>query len=102
MSLKTPHIRFTLLLWAIAAGCSDVGTGSGLSEGGLSNALPLDVGVSSERLELIDQMLLESIDKGEIPGAVALIARHGKIVYHKAFGTANIETDETNGRGKNG
>ncbi|NQZ79067.1 MAG: beta-lactamase family protein [Ekhidna sp.] len=37
-------------------------------------------------------MLQSSIDKNEIPGAVALIARNGKIVYHKAFGIADPET----------
>lgn len=44
---------------------------------------------SKSRLEKIDQMLLDAIAKGEIPGAVALISKDGKIVFHKAFGTAN-------------
>src|SRR5690606_29472761 len=33
----------------------------------------------------------ESVEKNQIPGAVALIARNGKIVYHKAFGMADTE-----------
>ncbi len=31
-------------------------------------------------------MLEEKIEQGVIPGVVALVARNGKIVYHKAFG----------------
>ncbi len=52
----------------------------------LTSASPESVGMSSERLARIDNMLQESIEKNEIPGAVALVARNGKIVYHKAFG----------------
>ena len=52
----------------------------------LSESSPASAGMSDERLARIDAMLMESIDKQEIPGAVALIARNGKIVYHKAFG----------------
>jgi CubicO group peptidase (beta-lactamase class C family) len=37
-------------------------------------------------------MLNQSIEEGDIPGAVALIARHGEIVYFKAFGMADVES----------
>lgn len=46
-------------------------------------------GMSSERLEKIGAMLKNNVDEGKIPGAVALIARDGKIVFHQAYGTAN-------------
>ncbi len=49
------------------------------------------VGMSQARLERIDSMIEEAITQKEIPGAVALIAKDGKIVYHKAFGTANAQ-----------
>ncbi|MEE9571909.1 MAG: serine hydrolase domain-containing protein [Candidatus Neomarinimicrobiota bacterium] len=54
---------------------------------------PIKAGMSNDRLDRIDQMLKNSIENNEIPGAVALIARNGKIVYHKAFGMANNETN---------
>jgi len=54
--------------------------------------LPVNVGMSQERLSYIDDILMESIEKNEIPGAVALVARNGKIIYHKAFGMANYES----------
>jgi len=58
----------------------------------LSESSPHSVGLSEERLAAIDNMLKQSIEKNQIPGAVALIARNGKIVYYKAFGMAENET----------
>jgi len=55
----------------------------------LTEASPASVGVSAERLSLIDNMCQEAIDNSEVPGIVALVARRGKIIYHKAFGTSN-------------
>lgn len=53
-----------------------------------------EAGMSEARLEKIDRMLLEAINQKEIPGVVALIAKDGKIVYHKSFGTANADGKE--------
>ena len=52
----------------------------------LPRATPESVGMSSERLARIGQMLRADIDKGRIPGAVVAIARKGKLVYFEAFG----------------
>ena len=60
----------------------------------LSDAPPESVGMSSERLQRMDAFLQKSVDQKEIPGAVAIICRNGKIIYHKAFGSA----DNTAGR----
>lgn len=57
----------------------------------LTPGAPESVGMSSERLARIDKMCLEAIENGEIPGAVVLVARKGKIVYHKAFGMADVQ-----------
>lgn len=46
-------------------------------------------GMSEERLEHIETMLQNAVASNEIPGAVALIARNGKIVFHKSFGMAD-------------
>jgi CubicO group peptidase (beta-lactamase class C family) len=58
----------------------------------LSESSPQSVGMSAERFAAIDNMLTQSIEKNQIPGVVALIARNGKIVYYKAFGLADNET----------
>ncbi len=54
----------------------------------LTSGTPQSAGISEDRLKRIDTMLREAIEKEEVPGAVALIARKGKIVYLKAFGNA--------------
>lgn len=53
---------------------------------------PAAAGISADRLSRIDELLETAIADGEIPGAVALVARHGRIVYLKAFGTADATT----------
>ncbi|MEK6476557.1 serine hydrolase domain-containing protein [Catalinimonas sp. 4WD22] len=60
----------------------------------LTEASPASVGMSAERLQRIDAMCQEAIEEGQVPGIVALVARNGKIVYHKAFGKANNATNE--------
>jgi CubicO group peptidase (beta-lactamase class C family) len=55
----------------------------------LLEAAPESAGMSPERLSRIDFMINSAIEGGQIPGAVAFIARNGKIVYHKAFGMAD-------------
>ena len=57
----------------------------------LTEGNPQEVGMSAARLDKIDAMLTEEVDQGRIPGAVALIARKGKIVFHKAYGMDNGE-----------
>jgi CubicO group peptidase (beta-lactamase class C family) len=52
----------------------------------LQAAPPESVNVSSERLNRIDNVLQQYVDKERMNGAVALIIRDGKIVYYKAFG----------------
>jgi CubicO group peptidase (beta-lactamase class C family) len=54
--------------------------------GTLQTALPQNAGMSAERLKRIDTMLAGWVERGRTNGAVALVARNGKIVYHKAFG----------------
>ncbi len=53
---------------------------------------PESVGMSTDRLNRIDNMLQETVDNGNLPGIVALVARKGKIVFHKAYGSADRES----------
>ena len=46
-----------------------------------------EVGFSTERLGRIGEWLRAEIDAGRIPGAVALVARKGKLAYLEAFGS---------------
>ncbi|SEI75015.1 CubicO group peptidase, beta-lactamase class C family [Dyadobacter koreensis] len=56
----------------------------------LVEAKPESVGISSERLKRVDNVLQEYIDKQEVAGAVALLVKNGKIVYHKGFGQDDV------------
>lgn len=56
----------------------------------LQGASPESVGMSSHRLDHIDGVIERAIDNGEIPMGAALVARHGKVVYHKFFGQADV------------
>ena len=58
---------------------------------GIKTAKPEEVGLSSERLARIGERMQAYVDSGEIPGAVALIARHGKIAYFEHWGLADRE-----------
>jgi len=58
----------------------------------LTEGIASSVGMSEERLAQIDIMCKEAVDDSQIPGVVALVARHGKIVYYKAFGIADNES----------
>jgi CubicO group peptidase (beta-lactamase class C family) len=49
-------------------------------------ARPEEVGMSSERLARISEVLKADIAAGRIPGAVIAIARHGKLVMLDAYG----------------
>ncbi len=51
-----------------------------------------EVGLSEERLSRIDSMCLQAIEDRDLPGIVALVAKNGKIVYHKAFGLADAKS----------
>jgi len=53
---------------------------------------PEEVGFLSTRLKRLSDRLNEGVQKGEIPGAVVLIARNGKIVMFDAFGFRDRET----------
>src|SRR5262245_49719132 len=53
---------------------------------------PEDVGLSSERLARITEMMKRHIAAGEISGGVTLVARHGRIAHFEATGVTDIES----------
>lgn len=53
----------------------------------LTPVLPETVGLNAEKLKHIEGTVDAAMKAGELPGAVVLVARHGRIAYWKAFGS---------------
>ena len=63
----------------------------------LPTAKPEEVGLSQAALDRLSAALNDRIASGHIPGAVALIARHGKVAYHQSFGRQDPASDKPMG-----
>ncbi|MEM9686370.1 MAG: glycoside hydrolase family 3 N-terminal domain-containing protein [Bacteroidota bacterium] len=61
----------------------------------LQYGLPESVGVNSRKLKKIDSVVQIAMDSAMVPGAQLLVARKGKVIYHKAFGKPTYDTDRT-------
>ena len=81
-------IVLLLITWTLSLGAQ---TRSSSYSPPLVPAAPESVGMSSERLDRIDAMCKSAVEEGQVPGIAALVARHGKIVFHKAYGMSNNE-----------
>ena len=55
-----------------------------------TTAKPEDVGLSSERLQRITQMIERRIAAGDLTGAVTVVARRGKVAHVAAQGVIRI------------
>ncbi|WP_428492250.1 serine hydrolase domain-containing protein [Rhodopila sp.] len=63
----------------------------------LPTAKPEEVGLSEAALTRLSAALNERIASGHIPGAVALVARHGKVAYHQGFGRLDPTSEQPMG-----
>ncbi len=50
-----------------------------------------EAGISIQHLALIDPLVVESISKHEMPGAVVLVSHKGKTVWRKAYGARALQ-----------
>ena len=82
------NLLLSILFSLIIFGCVD--NSKKINKLELTEGSALNEGVSQERLLRIDDYLEKSIEDSIIPGAVALVTRNGKIIYHKAFGYENF------------
>jgi CubicO group peptidase (beta-lactamase class C family) len=55
---------------------------------------PEEVGLSSERLQRITQMIQRRIAAGELAGAVTIVARKGKVAHHVAHGVMDLQSKQ--------
>ncbi|WP_257213006.1 hypothetical protein [Maribacter sp. 4U21] len=49
-------------------------------------ATPEEVGMITDSLKQIDQMVMDFVEAKKYPGAVTLIAKNGKIIYESEVG----------------
>ena len=52
-----------------------------------------EVGFSSQRLEILTKTFQDYVDQGKLSGAVALVARKGKVAYLESFGKNDMENN---------
>lgn len=78
------HQALVLLLWTIWAATAFAG--------GLPSGDPAALGMSGERLDKLHNRLQTYVDRGQLPGAVLLVARHGKVASLRAFGSLDVES----------
>lgn len=57
----------------------------------LSPTTPAAVGLSSKRLARLTGMMQKEVDRGHVAGAVALVARQGKVAYLESVGMLDRE-----------
>ena len=60
----------------------------------VNTAKPEDVGLSSERLQRVSQMIQRRIAAGDMAGAITIIARRGKVAHVSVQGVMNVETKQ--------
>jgi CubicO group peptidase (beta-lactamase class C family) len=63
-----------------------------LAAGSVPSAKPEEVGMSTERLKRVDQMIQRRIDAGDMTGAVTIIARKGRVVHLEALGVMDLDS----------
>ncbi len=64
--------------------------GTGLSRSALRRlgfSLPERVGMDSRKLSRVDTLVQHGLDSAMFPGAQVLVARKGKVIYNRAFGS---------------
>ncbi len=71
-----------LILFTMASICATAQT--------LERTIPERVGMSGARLAYADSAILNSINAGDIPGAVLAVVKDGKMAYLKAYGYRSI------------
>jgi CubicO group peptidase (beta-lactamase class C family) len=73
-------------LWALALALVCLASTGPVWGDGLPGAKPEEVGLSSSRLDRITAWLKSDVEKGVFPGAVALVARKGRVAYLESVG----------------
>jgi CubicO group peptidase (beta-lactamase class C family) len=82
--MKTKALCITVLLCFLTVGIAQAQ--------GLQVVKPEQVGLSSERLGRLTTVLRNDVERGTYPGAILLVARHGKSAWFETVGVRDPET----------
>lgn len=85
------HALLALVVTAVLGGAPAVAAERPAAQALPRATSPADVGMSAERLSRLTAVMKAGVDKGEIPGAVVMIVRRGKVAYLESFGYRDRE-----------
>jgi CubicO group peptidase (beta-lactamase class C family) len=88
-SFRRPHVSRIILSFTLAA---TLLADRHLCADDLPTARPEEVGLSTERLARIGQMMKRHIEAGHIQGGVTAVARRGKVAHFAAHGLMDVES----------
>ncbi len=74
------------------------GNGSIIDKVRLEYTVPEEVGININDLKQIDAIAAEAISKKATPGCVVLVAKDGKVIFNKAYGTHTYDKDAPKNR----
>ena len=83
-------LRKTVTAFGLSMAIAGAAAGQDLRVGSAAQ-----VGMAPERLARITTTLNGMVDRGRLAGAVTLVARNGKVVFHEAVGHRDIEKNVT-------
>ncbi len=61
----------------------------------LGYSYPESVGMSSQKLAMVDKLVQQGLDSLMYPGAQVLIARRGRVIYNKGFGKPTYDSKDS-------
>jgi CubicO group peptidase (beta-lactamase class C family) len=90
--IQTLSLTFALLVGGMQAATPLAGWQATASPDQIVLAKPEAVGFSSESLKELDAAMQGIVDKKHLAGIVTVLARHGQVVQHKAYGVQDVES----------
>ena len=90
--MRANRFLAAILLAPLAAAAGEAQeTSAPKPSGPLPVVSPASAGMSASRLDRIDAVVTEAVGRKELPGAVVLVGRHGKVVFRRAYGKRAVE-----------
>src|SRR5213593_3648745 len=90
--MQTVVLTFALVVGGVQAATPLVGWQATTTADRIVVTGPERVGFSSESLKELDAAMQGLVDRKHLAGIVTLLARHGQVVQHKAYGVQDIDS----------